>query len=163
ERYVAGSDLMPVGGHGFMIMKSPAENLTEIAIRTPSAGKWRVEALPGSAAITGVKSADGLAKPSVHATVHGHKLSYSVKQIPGPTVTFDGIGAASGSHGTLSFTPAPGHGERRDVVALVTQDGKLRARIVVAHYRAPKARPAAAVEHLKAHRSGTTLSATWQG
>ena len=76
ERIETPADNQPLGGKGFYLMKSPSENLTQIALAKPSAGTWRVESLDGTA-ITSVKSADGLADPSVKATVSHGKLSYS--------------------------------------------------------------------------------------
>ena len=41
--------------------------------------------------------------------------------------------------GTLRFTPAGGVAERREIVALVEQDGLATEQVVVARYAAPSA------------------------
>src|SRR3954464_4975714 len=171
ERIETPADLQPLGGKGSFLVKSPAENITEIALAKPSAGTWRVEVLPGSAPVTRVESAEGLPAPNVHATVRGHVLRYSVVTRPGQVVRFSehgasaggAIGTAHGAHGTLRFTPADGKAERREIVALVEQDGALRARIVVGHYRAPAPKRPAAVRGLKVHRSRPRIVASWHG
>ena len=64
--------------------------------------------------------------------------------------------------GTLRFTPAAGRAERREIVATVEQDGQLRAKLVVAHYRAPGASKPRKVAGLKARRAGGNIVATWR-
>ena len=169
ERIETPVDNKPLGGKGYYLMKSPSENLTQIALAKPSAGSWRVEPLDGSVAITGVRSASGLAKPSIKASVSHGKLSYRVKTMPGQVVTFSErgasaggtIGVAHGAQGTLRFTPAAGRAERREIIAGVEQDGALRARLVVGHYRAPATRKPGNVRDLHARRAGKNLVATW--
>jgi hypothetical protein len=171
ERIEVPEGLTPAGGKGWFVMKSPNENLTQIAIATPSAGTWRIEVLPGSAPLMKVASAEGLHKPSVKAKVRGGKLRYTIKPIPGQVVRFvergpsagGEIGVARGARGTLRFKPAPGRAERRQIVALVEQDGQLRDRIVVATYKAPGINKPAAVKRLKLRRAGKSIVATWAG
>ncbi len=171
ERIETPSDLQPLGGKGYFLLQSPAEHVTEIALAKPSAGTWRVEALPGSSAITRVESADGLPKPSIHASVSHGRLHYRIKSQPGQVVRFSEkgasasgpIGTAHGALGTIRFAPAAGKAERRQIVALVEQDGHARAQLVAGHYRAPAATRPAAVTGLRARRSGSHLVARWRG
>ena len=169
ERFETPADNRPLGGKGFYLMKSPAENLTQIALAKPSAGTWRVESLDGTM-ITSVKSADGLADPSVKAGVSHGKLTYKIKTMPGQVVTFSErgasagatIGTARGAQGTLRFSPAAGRAERREIVATVEQDGQLRAKLVVAHYRAPGASKPRKVAGLNARRAGRSIVVGWR-
>ena len=89
--------------------------------------------------------------------------------MPGQVVTFSErgpsaggtIGVAHGARGTLRFTPAAGRAERREIVAGVEQDGALRARLVVGHYRSAAAHEPGKVRDLHARRAGRNLVATW--
>ena len=47
------------------------------------------------------------------------------------------IGTAERAKGELAFAPAGGAREKREIVAVVEQDGLVAHQIVVAHYRAP--------------------------
>jgi hypothetical protein len=171
KRIETPADLKPVGAPGHFLMQVPNENLTQVALGKPEAGTWHVVALPGSVPIAKVASAQGLAKPSVKATVRAGKLRYEIKTRPGQVVRFiergpsaaGEIGVARGAHGTLRFTPAAGRAERRDIVALVEQDGALRDRITVAHYRAPGLARPAKVRSVRARRSGSSVVVSWKG
>jgi hypothetical protein len=171
KRIETPADVTPAGAKGHFLMQVPNESLTQIALAKPEAGTWRVETLPGSVPIAKVASAQGLAKPSIKASVRGGRLRYTVTTRPGQVVRFlergpsaaGEIGVARGARGTLKFTPAAGRAERRDIVALVEQDGALRDRVVVAHYRAPGVKKPAKVRAPRAKRSGTSLVVTWKG
>jgi hypothetical protein len=120
------ADLKPVATKDFFVMKTP-NGLTQIAIRRPSAGTWTIKALEGT--ISSVKSAEGLAEPSVKAKLRKGKLRYTVKPIPGQVVRFTqggrDLGRTKGSKGKLRVK---GKGP---ILALVEQDGRLRDRIRV--------------------------------
>jgi hypothetical protein len=126
ERFEVPADNTPVATKRFFVMKR--DNLTQIAIATPSAGTWKVVPLDDTT-ITSVKSAEGLAQPSVKAKYKRGKLHYRVKPIAGQTVRFTAngreLGKAKGKHGTLRLK------RKTRVIALVEQDGKLRDRITV--------------------------------
>lgn len=126
ERFEVPADARPVATKQFFVMKR--DNLTQIAIGKPSAGTWKVVSLDGTT-ITSVKSAEGLAQPSVKAKYKRGKLHYRVKPIAGQTVRFTAngrtLGTAKGKQGTLRLK------RKTRVVALVEQNGKLRDRITV--------------------------------
>jgi hypothetical protein len=126
ERLETSADLKPVATKDFFVRKTP-NGLTQIAIRTPSAGTWTIKAPEGT--ISSVKSAEGLAEPSVKAKLRKGQLRYTVKHIPGQVVRFTqggrDLGRAKGSKGTLRVK---GKGS---ILALVEQDGRLRDRIRV--------------------------------
>ncbi len=127
----------------------PGTDTTVVALRSPAAGTWHVEALPGSPALASVAESHPLPKPALSGRVTGHgrtlSLAYRLKPRPGMTVTFaelggkllHAIGKASGSSGTLAFAPADGPAGRRAIVALIEQDGLPRPRVVLAHFTAP--------------------------
>jgi len=128
QRIETPADDKPVGGKGYFLMKVPGENLTQLAIAEPRAGSWKVAPLEGTT-ITSVKSAEGLAKPSVKARYTRGQLRYAVKRIPGQVVRFtaDGkeLGRTAKARGTLRLK------RKTTVVALVEQNGRLRDRITV--------------------------------
>jgi hypothetical protein len=173
ERITTPDGLMPVDQKPFFVLKDPRAKLTQIAIVAPSAGRWRIVTEEGSSPVMAVKSADGLQPPKVAATVLGHggrrTLSYSVGERPGQVVTFiergastsGTIGTAKGAAGRLVFTPAAGLGERREIVAIVEQDGMVRAQPVLARYTAPSAAKPGLVHRLRGQRKGTSLRLQW--
>ena len=126
ERLETPAGLRPLTTKDFFVMKTP-QGLTQIAIRRPSAGTWKVRALEGT--ITSVKSANGLAKPSVKAKVRKGRLHYTVKRVSGQIVRFTQggreLGRAKGAKGTLRIK---GKGP---ITALIEQDGRLRDRVTI--------------------------------
>ncbi len=97
RRVETPADDKPVGGKGYFLMKVPGENLTQLAIAKPRAGSWKVVPLEGTT-ITSVKSAEGLAKPSVKAKFKRGRLQYAVKRIPGRVVRFTADGKELRTH-----------------------------------------------------------------
>ncbi len=86
-------------GSTFVIVENPQSNETSVFLRADSAaGDWKVEALPGSAPLTGVASfQDGQDSPTVVAgtvTTQGAKKVASLRYglAKGQTVTLDVIG-----------------------------------------------------------------------
>ncbi|MBE2320620.1 hypothetical protein DVA67_031965 [Solirubrobacter sp. CPCC 204708] len=128
ERFEVPADNRPVATKRFFVMKAPATDLTQIAIAKPSAGTWKVVPLDG-ATLTSVKSAEGLARPSVKAKLRKGKLTYTVKRIPGQVVRFTqngrDLGRARGAKGSLRVKA------KGTVVALVEQNGRLRDRVTI--------------------------------
>ncbi len=175
------------GSH--MIAEQPSNNTTTVFVASPAAGRWRVEPRAGSAKITEVEHALAQPEPALGAGVagkgHRRTLGYAYAPQPGQTITFVERGpktahvlgvakagrckeAVKGndrkvSCGKLAFTPARGGAGRRDIVAVVTQDGRPRAEIKVASYVAPKDRVPGAPRLLRARRSGTSVLVRWQG
>jgi hypothetical protein len=126
-------------------IQSASKKTTVVLIPRPAAGIWQVNAAAGSPAITSVQAATGFATPVIKARVHGRKLSYSVPVRAGLSVSFaeqgpsvfHELGTARGAHGTIRFTPAPGPGGTRSIVAVVAEGGVPRERLVVGRYVAP--------------------------
>ncbi len=130
---------------------------TYFFINHPEPGAWKVSPEPGSPAITSIQQAGSLPAPAVKGHVSPlrggrERLTYSVNPIPGQQVVFaerqaDGgfheIGAATGRHGTLLFTPSPNLGRSRTIEAMVSQDGHPREDAVITHFGfLPRALPA---------------------
>lgn len=126
ERFEVPADAKPFATKRFFVMKR--DNLTQIAIANPNAGTWKVVPLDGTT-ITSVKSAEGLAKPSVKAKLRKGKLTYTVKRIPGQVVRFTAggkeLGRAKRTRGSIKVKA------KGPIVALVEQNGALRDRITV--------------------------------
>jgi hypothetical protein len=174
ERVTTPDDLRPVVAKPFLVMKDPRANVTQFAIAKPSAGRWRVQVEPGSAPVVSLASANGLDDPEIDAKVVGRgasrTLRYRVKPVAGQKVTFlergpsagRRIGEATGSTGSLRFRPAPGSAEKRQIVAMVTQDGQPRGEYEVARYAAPGPLRPARPRALRVARRGSTLRLAWK-
>jgi hypothetical protein len=159
ERITTPDDLRPATPPGSLVMKDPRANLTQFAISKPSAGRWRVVVEDGSAPVVSLKSAEGLTRPEIGASVSGHgrrrMLDYEVE--PGLKVTFLERGASTGrkigearsGEGRLDFTPAPGAAERRKIIAVVEGRGEYE----VNDYWAPPAEKPGRVRGLKLTRA----------
>ena len=104
-----------------LVTMDPAGHTTYVAVGSPSAGKWKITADPGSAPITAAGSARALPDVSVAAKLGGkgrrRPLRYRVKPLPGQTVVFsersrtlthrDRPGPRDGP-GRCASPPAPG-------------------------------------------------------
>ncbi|MBO9531505.1 MAG: PKD domain-containing protein [Solirubrobacteraceae bacterium] len=174
ERISTPEDLMPVEAKPFLLMKNPQANITQVAVLRPSAGDWKVIVEDGSVPVTSLKVAGAIAKPKIDVQVSGkgasRKLTYAVTKDPSQTVSFiergpstaGTIGAAGKLAGALTFTPAGGAGEKREIVAIVEQDGMVTDQLVVGHYRAPKVFRPGLVKGVKTSRRGTRLAVSWK-
>ena len=120
-------------GNGYAVTRD--DTTTYFMLNEPNGGDWAVSVDEGSPAVTNVQQAQGLPQPDVTASVTGsgddRTLDWSLKQIPGQTVTFveDGgstshtLVTTSDADGSAPFTPAAGPGGTRTIRALVSQDG----------------------------------------
>jgi hypothetical protein len=150
-----------------LILKSDAERVTQIAMVKPSGGTWKIES---DAPVERVMSAQGLEPVEVKAKVRDGRLEYTVDERPGQKVTFAErgatagaiIGVARGAKGVLRFDPADGRAEKREIVAIVEQDGMPRGQIPVATYRAPKAAKPLPARGVKLTRGAKTLRVSWK-
>ena len=158
-----------------LLVADDARKLTQAALPSPSAGRWRVVAEPGSTPVTAIKTAEGLPAPKIQAMVTGRgalrTLHYDIARQPGQTVEFAERGATAGSKlgraatakGQLRFTPADGKAERREIVAIVRQDGELRDEITVARFRAPRVARAGRAKAIIARQHGSRVTVTFAG
>lgn len=127
----------------FVVVQQPADGSTYVAIAKPKGGAWSFAPAAGST-ITGIEGSELLPKPEVKAQVKGGKVSYEIKTIPGQTVTFletgtevsVELGTATKGRGSFALQPDAGKGGKRQIEAVVTQDGMVRDRFVAAKYTA---------------------------
>ena len=173
ERITTPAGLEPLEDPHFLVLKDPRVRVTQIAINKPSGGRWRVVVEPDSSPLVSLRSAEGLPEPKVQARVTGagrrRVLRYDVKPIEGQKVTFvergpsagGPIGVARGTAGSLRFGPADGVAERREIVAVVEQDGRPRAELKVASYAAPGPMRPARPRGVRVRRARSALAVRW--
>lgn len=139
----------PLANDEFVVMQDEQSKTTIIAIRRP-AGTWTLSTVAGwSDDLTGIELAGILPPPSVSAAVRGDshqpRLTWRVRSRPGQSVTLveeaEGvahvIARSTAAAGSVQFIPADGPEGRRDIVAIVEQDGLPGSRQLVASYEAP--------------------------
>jgi Tol biopolymer transport system component len=166
------ADQPPLVSRDVAVLRDPATNTTYVGLSDGGGGAWTIAARPGSAALTGVASADVLPAPKVAAKVAGHgasrRLSWTAGGPAGQHVRFEERGAGivqrlgevTGHRGTLRFTPAAGGG-RRTVTATVLQNGRPRATLTVARYTAAKTAGGGRVRTLKVTLAGRRILLGW--
>jgi hypothetical protein len=175
------------GSH--MIATNPDDNTTSVMVAHPAAGEWKIEPHADSAPITEVDRAFSEAEPTLGAGVGGsgyrRTLGYAYAPNPGQKVTFVERGerttqilgvaregrckAEAGgvdtdrkmACGQLKFTPGHGPAGKRQIVAMIEQDGRPRDEKVVATYTAPKDRLPARPRLLRARRAGNAVLVRW--
>jgi hypothetical protein len=174
----SGARLTPVPVNAPGAATAPAvfiqsRNLTQVGLRKPAAGTWRVEPEPGSA-VAEIAVANGLTPPRITARVGGRGrkrlLTYRATARPGLVVRFFEkvgaggrvIGVAKGKRGRIRFNAGDGRGGRRAIIAIAEQDGLPRLRERVASYRAPGPIRPRRVRGLRARRSGRAVVVRWQ-
>jgi hypothetical protein len=138
--------------------------------------KWSAPApssgCPGPIAGASASAADG-APVAVRAKVRGkgrrRSLSFRMPKVAGGRATFAEqsarvyrtIGSTSKPRGTLRFRPAPGPGGKRDVVAILEQNGVPYEKSTVARYRAPPSRHLRRPASVTVKRRGRKLVVGW--
>ncbi len=163
-----------VAGDKTTMIVRPGDGSTLVALRKPAAGRWTVATKPGSAAITGLASADALPKLAIKASVRrrGRRrvLAYRVSGGAGRKITFAELGArtarrlgaTSRSAGEIVFGPAPGRRGKRRIVALVEGAAGPARRLTVASYAAPAVARPGQPRRLRASRSKGKINASWK-
>ena len=142
----------PLGGIDdgkVLLFQNPEDLTTYIAVKDPAGGLYRLSLRPGSAPASVFRSAQSLAAPRVRARVDGdgrrRALRWSFTPVRGRSVVFYEQGrdtrrrltATTQRRGRLAFTVPDGRRGRREIVALVRQDGLTQSAGVVARYTAP--------------------------
>lgn len=158
DQFVAG---LGEDGTSFVFAKSPA------------AGTWRLSD-DGTFPVKSVESARGLPQPRVRARIGGHgrarTVSWNVTPLAGQRVRFAEVGkdvrnviaTAAGRRGSARFRPADGPAGRRQIVALVEQNGQPRTTLAVGSYRAPGMPRPHRVKRLKVARRGSRVTVRWR-
>jgi hypothetical protein len=149
-------------------------NTTLIAINHPAGGRWSVSESPGSAPLDTVAFAKGLPPANVKAGVVGRgpirTLTYRAVPARGRTITFVErgartyhiLGVAGGAQGRIRFRLDDGRAGRRQIVAVIAQDGIQTQSVVVARYSAPRPQPPARPARIRVSHTGYTLNVGWR-
>jgi hypothetical protein len=124
------------GGASAIAFADAAANATYVGIQHPRAGRWSVVQASGSdIPITGLESSIGEPPPKVRATLAGtgfsRTLSYHATVPDNVTVSFAEqtgtllhvVGRVQGTSGTIHFRPAFGPAGRRQLIALISNNG----------------------------------------
>ncbi len=163
-------------------------NSTILLLRDPVAGRYTITTKAGSAPITAVSHAAARPDPVVTGGVvsgkGGQKLLTVASKLPvGTTLSLSeeaahvsrSIGATASARAfaasptariarvnqQIRFTPAPGPGGTRRIVAIVSRDGIPKRRIVLGSYRAPAPAKAGRVGRLRGTVTGSRLKLSW--
>ncbi len=162
-----------VESRDLVIWPEPKLDETLIEIQRPSAGQWTITPLTGSPAIAKVEYANGLPPAEISASVTGRgralTLHYHVRPRTGQTVAFAEraggvfhvIGRATGTRGSVRFTPVVAVSNRRELVAMISLSGVPRDNLVVAHYTVPAPPRPATPTRVRVLRAGTGLAVSW--
>jgi hypothetical protein len=159
------------------MVKPRGMNAGYVVLNRPAAGNYTVAPLDGSPGIKQMLVSQGFTPAIVRSAKLGGRgrsrsIAYRIARIGhGQRVTFieSGtfgtriIGSTATARGTLKFKPADAVGGRREVVALVEQDGFVTDRKRVGFYTAPGPVRPRAVSGLKARRKGTSVTVSWKG
>jgi hypothetical protein len=156
-----------------LLFQNPADLTTYIAVKDPAGGLYRLSLKPGSAPASVFRSAQSLAAPQVRARVVGkgrrRALVWTFTPAPGRSVEFYEQGrdtrrrlvATTRRRGRLAFTVPDGRAGRREIIAMVRQDGLTQTAGVVARYTAPRPRRPGRPGSLRLAERRGVLSARW--
>ncbi len=164
----------PDGKIRLVHVNTTAAHTTYVGLQDAAAGTWRVELLPGSAAVTGSARATDPPPARVTGSISGSEsarvLSYEIGARPAQRVTFydvsptgarKAIGTATSGKGTIRFTPAPGGGAHK-ILAAFELDGIAAEEKTVGRFTPPPA-TLPTPNGLKVARSGSRLAVSWGG
>ena len=167
------SDGKAMEGRNLIVGHDARTGVSHVLVGGPSGGTWTVVPEPGSAPIVNVWSSEGLAPPKIDGKVTGtgrsRQLAYTLSAREGQTVRFlergpsgnQELGRATGTQGRIRFTSAPGKAEKRQIVAIVEQDGMMREEQVVTTYKAPSTGIPSKVGRALVKRTGTRVTLRW--
>jgi hypothetical protein len=173
---VAATPDDPAGGIDdgrVLLFQNPADLTTYIAVKDPAGGLYRLSLKPGSAPASVFRSAQSLAAPRVRARVDGRgrrrALSWTFTPVRGRSVVFYEQGrdtrrklaSTTQRRGRLAFTVPDGRAGRREIIAMILQDGLTQTACVVAHYTAPRLRQPRRPGSLRTTARRGVLSVRW--
>jgi hypothetical protein len=154
------------------VLKLDRQKTTYVSIKNPAGGTWTVTPT-GAIAVTGVSSANGEPAPHVRASVtgsgHDRSLHFTLNAAPGRVVTFAergggtyrALGQARGASGTFGFHPGDGPAGKRQILALVVENGVEVGQTVVATYSAPAPVRPGRPARVRTSHDGSTLVVRW--
>jgi hypothetical protein len=141
-----------------------------VLLKHPKAGDWSVIPNDGSPDITNVLEGNGFKPATVTARLHGHAISYRVRNGGhGQSVQFiergkfggHVLGTVAKSRGTLRFKPASGPGGKRTVYALLQHDRMTTHTQKVGTYVAPPPPKPGKIRRLRAKHKVHTVTVKW--
>jgi len=166
----------PLGGIDdgkVLLFQNHEDRTTYVAVKDPAGGLYRMSLKPGSAPASVFRSAQSLAAPRVRARVDGRgrrrALRWSFTRVRGRSVVFYEQGrdtrrrltATTRREGRVAFTVPDGRAGRREIVAMVLQDGLTQSAGVVAAYTAPRPRRPRRPGSLRVAARRGVLSVRW--
>jgi hypothetical protein len=156
-----------------LLFQNQEDRTTYIAVKDPAGGLYRLSLKAGSPPASVFRSAQSLAAPRVRARVDGRgrrrALRWTFTRVRGRSVVFYEQGrdtrrrlaATTHRRGRLPFTAPDGRAGRREIVAIVRQDGLPQSAGVVAHYSAPAPRRPRRPASLRITARHGALSVRW--
>jgi hypothetical protein len=176
ERFASSRDGRTVKRANVLIVHVAREKATYVFVRRPSPGTWRVTSRAAANPIVRVSASRGLPKPVVKARVRPRArgatrtLEYSVKRLRGQRVEFTEraagvahrLGIARRARGTIDFQPGPSTDRKREIHALVLQNGLPRASFIVARFKTGRSGALPAPRKLRGRRSGNTVKVSFR-
>lgn len=148
-----------------------------IGLKAPAAGRWTVQAAPGSVPIAAVRTARALPPVEVKGTVRGsgrsRTLRYTASNLTGGATVrvFEAgkgnalpDGVIKGSRGTLKLRAGEGRAALRTITGYVEMPGQppTQAPIRIARYRAPGAAAAPRVRGASVALRGGRATVRWK-
>jgi concanavalin A-like lectin/glucanase superfamily protein len=155
------------------ILRQDAGKVTWIGVNHGKPGRYTITLLPGSPRITGIAGTRPGSR-EIKATVTGsasrRTLRYLIASPGGERVafferagtTFHLLGTARSRRGVIHFTPAPGRGGSREIVAQIQVDGVAAPDRTVGHYRASATVKTGNPRSLVVKRRRTALLISWR-
>jgi hypothetical protein len=162
-----------VTGRTLAVLRQDAGNVTWVGVDHGKPGRYAITLLPGSPRISGI-AATRPGSREIKATLTGsgsrRTLHYVIGSPAGWRVvfferagtTFRRLGTAHGSRGLIHFTPAPGRGGVRKIVAQLQVDGVPAPDRIVGHYRAIATVKTGKPRSLVVKRRGSALLISWR-
>jgi hypothetical protein len=160
-------------GSRYAVIRESTSHVTVLVFRHPASGTYTVLPMTGSAAIRGVKLADGLAAPQASATVTGsglmRTLHWHLRTEPDQVVHFVELGpeddavlaTTSAASGHARFRVPDGVAGTREIQAQFEEAGLPRADETVGHYTAPAAPVPKRPSHLTLTRQTGNVNISW--
>lgn len=147
---------------------------TVVALRSPAAGTWTVQAAPGSPEVVGARVALSQAPVAVRGTLAGRARARTLRftatgLTAGTTVRVlergagvaRPVGVIRGAKGTLRLRAGEGRRGLRTIVGFVERPGLPQRPLVLARYTAPGVAPAPRVRGARASLRRGRLTVAW--
>jgi hypothetical protein len=160
-------------GRTIAVLRQPAGKVTWVGVQNGKPGRYTVTMLPGSPRIADVEATRPHDSTPIDATVGGsgatrvlhYRANVSSRERVaffevGPT-TYRLLGTVRAGRGRIVFTPSPGGGGTRHIVARVELDGMPAPDATVARFRVSTPRPPASPRFVHVHRRRSSILVSW--